>query len=241
LDVLEIPVMACDPPLQEAGEDRLVSMQEACANSIISLHVPLTRSGSHPTENLLDEKLLRSLNAGTLLVNTARGAVIESPALLPQLQSGRLYAALDVWPDEPYIARRLLESVCVATPHVAGYSLEGKFRGTEMIYRAFCTKYKPGLTPCSARQDEEIKLSIESWKTTDQALIQAIQASCPVNRDDVALRAAACLPDEDRCVQIDGLRSAYPVRREFKSYDIEDGPLAATDQLRLLGFEMAQD
>jgi erythronate-4-phosphate dehydrogenase len=241
LNVLGIPVMACDPPLREAGAHRLVSMQEACTNSIISLHVPLTRSGSHSTENLMSEKLLRNLTTGTLLVNTARGPVIEGPALLQQLQSGRLHAALDVWPDEPYIARQWLESVCVATPHVAGYSLEGKLKGTEMVYQAFCNKFFPGSAQCSAPLGEGIKLPIEPRATVDQALQQAIESSCPVSRDDAALRAAACLPDENRCVQIDGLRSAYPVRREFKSYEIQDGPSAATDQLGQLGFKIAWD
>ncbi len=239
LNVLGIPVMACDPPLKEAGEDRLVSMQEACSNSIISLHVPLTRKGKHPTECLFDRRRLDELQAGTLLVNTSRGSVIEGPDLLAELQSGRLHAALDVWPDEPYIGKSWLPATSVATPHVAGYSLEGKQAGTEMIYQAFCESFAIEASVQPTANTKEVTLSFPPHATAEQVLKQAIQSSCPVFRDDASLRTAASLLSGDDRIQIDALRASYPVRREFKSHLIQAGPAAEADQLRKLGFKIA--
>jgi len=238
LNVLGVSVMACDPPLQEVGHSQLVSMQEACDNSIISLHVPLTRSGNHPTESLFDRQRLNTLNTGVLLVNTSRGAVIEKPAFLEQLRSGRLYAALDVWPDEPLINKDWLDAVSVATPHVAGYSLEGKQAGTEMIYRAFCNAFEIEVCGQPATDSKNINLKFPATSSADHVLNLAIQSSCPVDRDDAALRTAARLQHTNGDVQIDNLRSGYPVRREFKSHLIQAGPDANTDQLRQLGFRI---
>lgn len=237
LKVLEIPVMACDPPLQESGVANLVSMHEACDNSIISLHVPLTRTGNHPTENLLNRNLLQALHPGTLLVNTSRGSVIEKSALLSQLQSGHLHAALDVWPDEPYISRQWLEAVSVATPHVAGYSIEGKQAGTRMIYQAFCNTFAIQVSDQSTANSNDTRLSFPSPTTARQVLKQAIQSSCPVKRDDANLRAASRLQLKDNRVQIDDLRTRYPVRREFKSHTIQHRPAAETALLNQLGFK----
>jgi len=238
LNVLDIPVRACDPPLQESGEDdRLVSMQEVCTNSIISLHVPMTRTGSHPTADLLDRQRLDGLQPGTLLVNTSRGSVIEGSALLTQLRSGRLHAALDVWPDEPYIGQKWLDAVSVATPHVAGYSLEGKRAGTEMIYQAFCKTFAFEAGGQPTTNTEDVTLSFPAQATAEHVLKQIIQSSCPVFRDDASLRAAARLQAEGDCIQIDSLRASYPVRREFKSHLIQARPEA--DQLRQLGFKVA--
>lgn len=138
LEVLGVPVVACDPPLQARGVPGLVSLEEALDRPLVSLHVPLSRNGPHPTYRMLDRENLSRLPEGALLINTSRGDVIDGFALLAELESKRISAALDVWPFEPCIDMRLLDLVTVATPHVAGYSVEGKQKGTLMIYRAFC-------------------------------------------------------------------------------------------------------
>ncbi len=239
LKALEIPVRACDPPLQEAGVEQLVSMPEVCANSIISLHVPLTRTGNHPTENLFDQKLLQTLYPGTLLINTSRGSVIEKSGLYSQLLSGRLHAALDVWPDEPTIKQEWLEAVCVATPHVAGYSLEGKQAGTEMIYQAFCKIFSFETGDLPPANTHAVALNFPQSLPADQVLQQAIQSSCPVLRDDTALRAATRSQPAEGEIQIDRIRASYPSRREFKSHLIQTRSETETCQLRQLGFKTA--
>lgn len=239
LKTLEIPVMACDPPLQGQGELQLVSMHEACANSIISLHLPLTRTGKYPSKDLFDPEQLAALHSDTLLVNTARGGVIEKNALLAQLQSGRIQAALDVWPDEPFIAPKLLAAVTVATPHVAGYSREGKRAGTEMIYQAFCSAFAHKTPDLPSTDTDAVTHFFPPSTSADEIVQRLIQASCPVARDDGALRALARPSRDTGHVQFDSLRTAYPERREFKSQLVPGTTGATASQLRRMGFRTA--
>jgi len=228
LQTLDIPVMACDPPLQDQGEQHLVSMHKACANSIISLHIPLTRAGKYPTRNLFEQAQLAALASGTLLVNASRGGVIEAAALLSNLQSGHINAALDVWPEEPYIAAELLDLVTVASPHIAGYSLEGKHAGTEMIYQAFRNTMATDTKAQVSTNEDTVIIECQSSTPADELLQQLMQSSCPVARDDAALRAS---PD-----QFDKLRSTYPIRHEFKSHLVNGVTGKNARLLRKMGF-----
>jgi len=239
LTALDIPVMACDPPLFERGEQNLVSMDEACSNSIISLHVPLTSTGKYPTIGLLDASRLDRLGAGTLLVNTSRGAVIEKYGLLAQLQASRLHAALDVWPDEPFIGEDLLEAVTVATPHVAGYSMQGKMAGTEMIYRAFCKVFALATDYLPDTSGKEVTLCFPPLSPANEVLGSSLESSCPIARDDAALRAAPRRHSAAMRVQIDALRADYPERHEFKSHLIRGLSGTTAHLAGRLGFKTA--
>jgi len=240
LKVLNVPVMSCDPPLQDMGEQQLVCMDEACDNSIVSLHVPLTNSGKYPSKNLFDSIRLRNLHAGTLLINTSRGGVIEKSGLMSQLRSGHVQAALDVWPDEPFIEPELLRMVSVATPHVAGYSREGKQAGTEMIYQVFLRAFAllPATDPTSGF--ETLRLDFPPATSMDEALRHAIESSCQVGRDDKTLRGLPAFQAGDQRLHIDKLRSAYPERYEFKSHLLSGLTPAGTNLLQQLGFETAE-
>jgi erythronate-4-phosphate dehydrogenase len=237
LKILNIPVMSCDPPLQDAGEPQLVSMDEACANSIISMHVPLTSGGKYPTINLFDSRQLEALRSNTLLVNTSRGAVIEKAGLLAQIYSGRLQAALDVWPDEPFIDPEMLDAVTIATPHVAGYSLEGKQAGTEMIYAVFCKRFSLRSPGGQVPGIETVTLDFPSETPGDQALRRSIQSSSQVERDDTALRQQPPFKTGDKRVHIDSLRAAYPDRYEFKSHLVRGLSDADAQLMNQLGFK----
>ncbi|MGD8384235.1 MAG: 4-phosphoerythronate dehydrogenase [Lysobacterales bacterium] len=228
LAALGVAVAACDPPLRDAGRRGLVDMERACDGDIISLHVPLTDSGPYPTRRLFGPARLERLRRGALLVNTSRGGVVDAPALLGCLRGGRLHAALDVWPDEPLIATELLEAVCVGTPHVAGYSIEGKQSGTRMIYDSFCGAFSLVAAPPPAQALDG------AAGPAHESLEQAVMASCPVARDDAALRAELAR-DTGGPVNIDPLRAAYPPRREFSACRVAadaDGQAAA------LGFQV---
>ncbi len=238
LKCLEIPVVCCDPPLQDQGMRQLVTMDEACECNIISLHVPLTTTGNYPTKHLLGRDRLANIAPGTLLVNAARSEVIDSQCLHSSLRSGRLHAALDVWPDEPRINTGLLDLVTVATPHVAGYSNMGKRSGSAMIYRAFCDAFS--LHPAAGKTDNGNIMDLEFPGTvhTQDLLSLSIQASCQIARDDAALRALAqLLPAKDN-VQIDRLRKNYPERYEFASYRVRTIDQASARMLRGLGFNL---
>jgi len=237
LRALDIPVMACDPPLQEQGAPRLVCMREVCANSIISLHVPLTTTGQYPSKHLFDFERLAALRAGTLLVNTSRGGVIEESALLAQLRSGHIHAALDVWPHEPMIEPEFLAAVTVATPHVAGYSHEGKRAGTEMIYQAFRNTFRYGEMAQPAANSDTVTVNFPAAASVDEILRRLLDSSCPVARDDAALRDLTCSPRDPGHIQFDHLRSAYPERHEFKSHLVSGTRGAQAGQLVKMGFK----
>lgn len=131
-------VVGCDPFLKDTALP-LVPFEQVLTREVICLHTPLTRSGPHPTFHLFDEAVIASLSPGTVLLNAGRGAVIDNAALLRRLQQrSDLRVVLDVWENEPAIDGGLLDQVAIGTPHIAGYSAEGKLRGTRMVYEALC-------------------------------------------------------------------------------------------------------
>ncbi|NOY83717.1 MAG: 4-phosphoerythronate dehydrogenase, partial [Nitrospirae bacterium] len=134
-----IPILN-DPPLQrESGKSEYRSLQETCEADFISLHVPLNDVGEDSTRNLLNEDRLRRINPKTVIINTARGEVIDPVPFLNQLEKKQLARPiLDVWSNEPSINWALLEKVEIGTPHIAGYSLDGKVAGVQMVYESAC-------------------------------------------------------------------------------------------------------
>ncbi|HRF88536.1 MAG TPA: 4-phosphoerythronate dehydrogenase [Pseudomonadales bacterium] len=117
----------------------LVDLNAIMQCDVICLHTPLTKIGAHPTIHLFDQSRINQLKAGAVLLNAGRGAVIDNAALLQRLEQKQdLQVVLDVWENEPAIDGNLLAQVAIGTPHIAGYSAEGKLRGTEMVYEALC-------------------------------------------------------------------------------------------------------
>lgn len=132
-------VLRNDPPLAAQGMKGLVSLEDIAVNSdIITFHPTLQRGGEYPSYHLASVSFFESLKRCRLLVNASRGPVVDNAALLAVLDSGRLAcAALDVWENEPCIDTRLLNKVYIATPHIAGYSAEGKLNATRMVFESF--------------------------------------------------------------------------------------------------------
>jgi erythronate-4-phosphate dehydrogenase len=232
-EALGMPVVANDPPLADAGRDGLTDLDEALAQDIVCLHVPLTRGGPYPTHRFIGRKQLGRMRPGALLVNTARGGVVCRDALLAELNSGRLHAALDVWPGEPLIDAALLEATTVATPHVAGYSDDGKRQGTLMVYAAFCAW--AGLTPVAppAPPGAAPSLRIEAG---EDALARALDAACFVRQHDAAMRLLTSLSADRRAQEFDRLRRDYPPRRDFRAWHIQCADLESARLCHHLGF-----
>ncbi|WP_269521002.1 4-phosphoerythronate dehydrogenase [Alteromonas sp. BMJM2] len=140
LDAIGVRYKLCDPPLQEAGDKRaFVGMDDIAGCDVITLHVPFVRGGPYPTGNLIDSTFLRLLNDHQLLINACRGEVIDELALHARLASPNApTVVLDVFNNEPAIDTRLFECCWFVTPHIAGHSVEGKVRGTQMIYEQIC-------------------------------------------------------------------------------------------------------
>ena len=250
LRALGVNCRCYDPFLSPADNPDLCELPEALQSDIVCLHTPLTVDGPYPSHHLLGEAELMSLKPGALLLNAGRGAAIDNGALLKVLESRPdLRVVLDVWEPEPALNPRLLERVSIGTPHIAGYSYDGKVRGTEMIYQALCRQL--GLTPdiraeslltADAGGPEPIALpsSADDWENVCLAVLEAYD----IRSDDGQLRAAAGEP-ETLPLTFDRLRKHYPQRREFFNYRVESAlkmaeknkPLHRT--LTALGF--AQD
>lgn len=247
LEKLGFTVRLCDPPRQDLEEDNgeaFCSLDEALECDVISLHTPLTKDASHPTFHMLDAEKLGRLTAGQLLINTSRGEVIDTAALLERLQGANApTVVLDVWEQEPQVNPQLVDRVWLATPHIAGYSLEGKVQGTEMVYQSLCRFFglparkkagqylpEPALSKlCFTRAAEEMGASNT-----------AIRSCYDPRRDDARLRLTMDLPAEERGAAFDRLRKDYPVRREFSSVKIQlkGTSKSLQDTFRALGFKL---
>lgn len=203
-----------DPPLQEQGMEALHSLEAALACDVVSLHVPLTRGGRHPTFHLLDAARIAALPTNCLLLNTARGGVVDETALLARLQThADLDVVVDTWENEPGINLALLQHTLLGTPHIAGYSLDGKARGTEMVYRACChfLQTEPRWESPLARV-EPLR-----WDIGDGDPREGVLSAYDIRADDERLKALL-LPQNkgvDTSAYFDRLRKTYPVRREF--------------------------
>ncbi|TWE05665.1 4-phosphoerythronate dehydrogenase [Pseudomonas sp. AG1028] len=229
-------VLVCDPPRQRAEGGDYVSLQhiiEQC--DVISLHTPLTRDGEFATRHLLDAELLEQLRQGTWLLNASRGEVLDTAALCALLQRrADLHVVLDVWEGEPLVDLELAALCHIATPHIAGYSLEGKLRGTAQIYQAFCRAQGieamislESLTPRRWLQ----RLSIAAGSDPAWALATVCRAIYDPRRDDADLRRSLVVDEQARKAGFDLLRKRYPVRREIEGLDVQlegsDEPLSA--------------
>lgn len=137
-------LLLCDPPRADRGETGFVSLDTIRREAdVICLHTPLTRSGAHPTFHLLDEAFFTSpLPRRPVLISAGRGEVVETQALKTALRNGTLRAAvIDVWEHEPHIDAELLRLAYIATPHIAGYSADGKANGTRMSLTALARHF----------------------------------------------------------------------------------------------------
>ncbi len=241
---LGLRVMLNDPPLARQTRDpEFLPLDALMAADIITLHTPLTAEGEDATFHLFDESRLGALKSGSLLINTCRGAVVDNAALKKMLQRCRLTAILDVWENEPEIDAALLQLVEIGTPHIAGYSLDGKLNGTNQIYHAACEFL--GAAPqwqmekaLPAIAEPVIRLE-ENFDTNEQKLDTLIKCVYDITADNRRLRAALDLPAAERTRYFDELRKKYPVRREFHNYTIlvETENNGRLNQIKALGFQ----
>jgi len=220
-----IECLVCDPPLQDTGlrGQTFVDLDTILREcNLISLHVPLTHSGMHPTLHLLNAERLQSLNNGCVLINAARGEVIDNHALL-QLLNRRddLHVFLDTWENEPLVSHGLLRRVDLATPHIAGYSVEGRLRGTQMVLDAAGKHFS--LSPgwhMSQQLPARRELHCRSNGTRLDFVQNLLQQHCNIWRDHDAFVVGQDLDDNEFAAHFDGLRKVYPDRLEYERFSV---------------------
>jgi erythronate-4-phosphate dehydrogenase len=234
LDVLNVPWVAYDPLIAQTSP-QLVAFDEILGCDIISLHVPLSKSGSHATHHWFDARLLQRLALSTVLINAARGAVINNADLRVALAAGAsLRVVLDVFENEPALDRHLLDAIALATPHVAGYSVQGKQRGTWQVYQAFCAHF--GATSASANEQKAVGLDCGGCVTERDVILRAYDIAA----DDARLREGV---SGNIAEHFDAMRKHYPSRQEWSSrrltnIDRSALPQAAVSRLQTLGFTL---
>ncbi len=231
LEAMGVRCLCSDPPLQRQGVKGLVSLQQLIKEAdIISIHTPLTRSGSDATFHLFDKRRISRLKPGTILINTARGAVIDNDDLLACLKNVELSLVLDVWENEPEINFELIQKVELATQHIAGYSLEGKINGTVMIYKSVCDYFgKDQSVNTDSLMPPMISLPLifNRQQSIDRQCCEAILSCYDIRKDDAVLRQTLkAAGPRARAIadSFDRLRKNYPQRREFSRISIPDKP-----------------
>ncbi len=213
-------VLLNDPPRQrrEAGES-FVSLDTILKEAdIVTLHVPLNFEGEDGTYHLVDKRFLSMLRTGQILMNTSRGEVVDSNALRTSLQQRKLAACvLDVWEGEPEIELGLLGLADIGTPHIAGYSADGKANGTSMCVRALSRFFKLGLDdwfPSEIPSPENTTIELDCKGLRRQKIFcKLVSRTYDILGDDQRLRNSP--------VTFEHQRATYPLRREFPAYTVK--------------------
>ena len=240
LTALGIDCLRNDPPLAKKSANKeyvdIDTIIEQC--NFISLHVPLTLKGEHATKHLFDQKKLFQLQENCLLVNAARGAVIDNRALLTVIkQRPDLMTFLDTWENEPIPSKELLATVDLATPHIAGYSVEGRLRGTQMILDAACAHFgKASDWHMSKLLPETIELEIDATKDDLKYWQAVFSKHHDIWEDHRALLKIMESDDNQTGSYFDSLRRVYPDRFEYERYRLVGGQKKAAAIARGLLF-----
>lgn len=222
---LDFDVQLCDPFRAERDPNFQHEPFESLENlDVITLHVPLTRQGNYPTHHFIDEAFLQKQKPGCVLINASRGAVIDSKALK---QKGKhLFWCLDVFEHEPNIDRELLERTIIATPHIAGYSVQSKIRGIDMVYQ-FALQHKiiesiakhPIPLPYQKLRFTE---GINDWRDVALGVFNPLLIS--------AMMRSILLPASDHGQHFDEMRNQFNYRYEFAYSKIDAPNLQAFDR-----------
>lgn len=224
LAALGCEMLVYDPPRQQQYRDRdYVDWEQIQTADIVTAHVPLTKTGDYPTYQMFNHTFFSGLKDDTLFINTSRGAAVDEAALKKVLAQGKhLHLILDVWQGEPNIDLDLMRQTVIATPHIAGYSAEGKHRGLEMIYHAACEflQCKPQWSLADALPSYSFVIQPD-LTCDDMSLVRdLVRGAYDIEEDDRKLRKLAVLPAAERGAAFDSLRKNYPVRREFPYYRV---------------------
>ena len=279
LPALEFRIRCCDPFLADAGAQDARAAQSPISGAptggpagapahapeflplddvlsssdVVTLHVPL-HGPPHATRHLLDASALDTMRPGALLINTSRGAVVDSGALMSALAGGSLAGAvLDVWENEPAPEANLIRRAALATPHIAGYSYDGKVAGTRMLYEAVCRHFDVDVNDgavdangaaanggadvseeagrsgtAAVRESAALHLSPpDPTLPPAEAIHWLIQQMYDIAADDRRMRPLAELPDEERRRAFIELRRQYPRRRTFSRFSLDPETLPA--------------
>ncbi len=240
MDSLGVQCLLNDPPRYEQTQDNsYLKLERVLESDIITLHVPLTIEGKFPTRKLVNKQFLDKLKSDVILVNTSRGEVVDETELLAFKETNpKSTLILDVWCNEPEINMALLQQTFIATPHIAGYSHDGKLKATDMLVDALNIDINNNSSNeplLNSGQEKDIIEHID-----DDVIQFAVMQSYDVRSDAFVLASLIDIPAEERPGYFDSLRKNYPVRREFTNRIIQTNKINNETKQRLqqLGFKV---
>ncbi|MET3700964.1 4-phosphoerythronate dehydrogenase PdxB [Citrobacter sp. UYEF32] len=236
LEAWGVRTLLCDPPRADRGDEGDFLPLDALVREadVLTFHTPLFKDGPYKSWHLVDEEVISRLKPGAILINACRGPVVDNAALLRRLEAGQpLSVILDVWEPEPDLDVALLAKVDIGTAHIAGYTLEGKARGTTQVFEAFSDfigKRQQVALDTLLPAPEFGRITLHG--PLDQSILKRlIHLVYDVRRDDALLRKVAGIPGE-----FDKLRKNYLERREWSSLYVQCDDDQAATLLQKLGF-----
>ena len=233
-EALGMRVLLNDPPrADKEGTDAFVGFAQVVAESdFITMHVPLDRGGKYPTYHLGNSELFKAMKDSAFYINSSRGTVCDNPALKEALRTGDISGAvLDVWENEPDLDLELLDLVEFGTPHIAGYSADGKANGTAMSVNALSEFFGldfAGWYPSDVPFPEKTSIKISSESSFEEKMLAAVRLSYNIKDDSDRLRNSP--------VTFEKQRGDYPLRREFPVFTAECADEEICIALAQLGF-----
>lgn len=249
-----LKVLLNDPPKEDAGDTRQFHCLDEVLNAdVITLHTPITKDGDYPTWHLIDETRLQHMRSDQILINAARGPVVDNQALKTRLkQQDGFCAVLDVFEEEPNVDLELLPLLRFATPHVAGYGLEGKARGTTMIFNSFCEfigrperAHPSELLPVAPISNVRLTQGIDAKGMNHQVLDSLVSLIYDIRFDDAIFRRNIIIDTGDREKDLqqqarafDRMRKDYWDRREYSALTIEHDAKLDVSALAEIGFKL---
>jgi len=235
-EALGMKVLLCDPPRADRGDkETFLSLEDIATQAdILTFHTPLIKQGAYQTWHCVDRDLLETLRPGCVLINACRGAVVDNQALKQVLtERNDLRVVLDVWEPEPGLDQQLLAQVDIGTAHIAGYTLEGKVRGTAQLYEAWTAfiGQPEHITLSELLPQPDISTVNVTGEFSQSLLKRLAHLVYDVRRDDALLRLH--IADEGG---FDRLRKQYQERREWSSLTVSCSTASTAERLHQLGF-----
>ncbi len=237
--IVGMKVLLNDPPRERVeGSGEFVDLKTIREEAdIITFHVPLNTSGADKTYHLVDEEFIEGLKKKPLLINSCRGEVFHSEMVCKALKNNTISGFIaDCWENEPELDLDLLNHSDYGTPHIAGYSRDGKANGTKMSVQAVSRFFKLGIDdwePANVELPKSTTIEIDGTQRREYSIIaEAVLSTYDIETDDEKLREAPYMFEK--------LRGNYPVRREFDTYtvsakNIEEGTI---EKLKQIGFKI---
>lgn len=218
---LGMHVVINDPPIQRRTKDiDFSTLEETLKCDIVTFHVPLNKEGIDKTVHLLNEENIGRIKKDAILINTSRGPVVSNNALKNRLKEEKdIFTVLDVWETEPNFDSKLLKLIDIGTPHIAGYSYEGKVKGTMMIFNSF-SKYLGLNSGWKPKLETVVNNNIElsGIETEEELLLKIFNKSYNIIEDDILMRECLSLPPNKKAEHFDMLRKKYKIRRELSNF-----------------------